>query len=279
MNLTVEKIISQKMSFRIVQQVIEGVIICAGEDYKGYLSLKKNSIEFYSLENISERCKLHQDQLDLSYIEEEKKIYEFINIAKKSSDNKDFEFLLIKYLKLVKEEEYDADTTFGCIISLIYNEMIYNDFQDEDYINDLIYLIIAKQKSIINQKRIMQQLTGFVMSGSTIYKLQELLIEAVEEAENIEAAVISKEKSRIAKIKAEQYREKMTPIFDDLFEIFQNFDPKTKAKWTSKNKCAKYFIRQFYQKNPNTKLDLDPKKLVSEITRRINDHYASKKVI
>ncbi|MDC4368361.1 hypothetical protein OHV40_19545, partial [Acinetobacter baumannii] len=72
--------------------------------------------------------------------------------------------------------------------------------------------------------------------------------------------------------RAEKYREKMTPIFDEVFVLFQS------RKWKSKSECAKYFIKEFYLENPETEIDLDPKKLVAEITNRINDPSASKNV-
>ena len=73
--------------------------------------------------------------------------------------------------------------------------------------------------------------------------------------------------------RAEKYREKMTPIFDEVFALFQS------RKWKSKSECAKYFIKEFYLKNPDAAIELDSKKLVTEITNRINDRSTSRKVI
>ena len=73
--------------------------------------------------------------------------------------------------------------------------------------------------------------------------------------------------------RAEKYREKMTPIFDEVFALFQS------RKWKSKAECAKYFIKEFYLKNPDAAIELDSKKLVTEITNRINDRSTSRKVI
>ena len=56
--------------------------------------------------------------------------------------------------------------------------------------------------------------------------------------------------------RAEKYREKMTPIFDEVFALFQS------RKWKSKAECAKYFIKEFYLKNPDAAIELDSKKLV-----------------
>lgn len=76
--------------------------------------------------------------------------------------------------------------------------------------------------------------------------------------------------------KAENYRVRMSPIFDEIFNLFQSSHPVTAKKWKSKSECAKYFIKEFYLKNPDTEIDLDPKKLVAEITNRINDRSTSK---
>ncbi|MFV5589869.1 hypothetical protein [Acinetobacter variabilis] len=80
------------------------------------------------------------------------------------------------------------------------------------------------------------------------------------------------------KAKANKYLEKMNPIFNEVFSLYQTPNPITGKKWKSKSECAKYFIKQFYLQNPLTDIDLDPKKLVQEITSRINDLSASKQV-
>jgi hypothetical protein len=72
--------------------------------------------------------------------------------------------------------------------------------------------------------------------------------------------------------KAKKYQEKMHPIFDEVFTLFES------RKWKSKAECVKYFIKNFYSKNPNTDIELDSKKMVAEITNRINDRAASRKV-
>ena len=78
--------------------------------------------------------------------------------------------------------------------------------------------------------------------------------------------------------KARKYREQMNPIFDQVFILFQGGNPNNHKRWKSKSECAKYFIKEFYLKNPETEIDLDPKKLVFEITNRINDQDTSRKV-
>ena len=77
--------------------------------------------------------------------------------------------------------------------------------------------------------------------------------------------------------RAEKYREKMNPIFNELFLLFEKRNPSNNKKWKSKGECAKYFIKEYYLNNPKTDIDLDPKKLVTEITNRINDHSARRK--
>ena len=88
-------------------------------------------------------------------------------------------------------------------------------------------------------------------------------------------ATKSSQASKGGQAKAENYRSKMNHIFEELFDLFQNPHPVTARKWKSKSECAKYFIKEFYLKNPQTELDLDPKKLVAEITNRVNDRSAS----
>lgn len=91
-------------------------------------------------------------------------------------------------------------------------------------------------------------------------------------------SVKSSQASKGGQTKAENYRAKMNPIFDKLFNLYQNSHPITAKKWKSKSECAKYFIKEFYLENPETEIDLDPKKLVAEITNRINDRAASRNV-
>lgn len=76
--------------------------------------------------------------------------------------------------------------------------------------------------------------------------------------------------------RAEKYRQKMNPIFDSAYKLFIDRNPQNKKTWKSKSECAKYFIKDFYQNNPESDLDLDPKTIVKEITIRINDHCASR---
>ena len=73
--------------------------------------------------------------------------------------------------------------------------------------------------------------------------------------------------------KLEKYREKMNPIFDEAFNLFTKNNPKTGTRWNSKKECANFFIRNFYKNNPNTDIDLDAKKIVQEITNRLNNLY------
>lgn len=89
---------------------------------------------------------------------------------------------------------------------------------------------------------------------------------------------IKKMASTGGKAKASNYNTKMDPIFDEVFLLFQEGDPRTGKKWRFKSVCVKYFIKEFYIKNPETDIDLDPKKLVNEITNRLNNLSASKKV-
>lgn len=79
-------------------------------------------------------------------------------------------------------------------------------------------------------------------------------------------------------IKAEKDRKKMTPIVDDVFSLYLTPNPLTGKKWKSKAECARYFIKNFYLRHPDTDTELDPKKLVAKITKRINDRAASREV-
>lgn len=70
--------------------------------------------------------------------------------------------------------------------------------------------------------------------------------------------------------KARNYRKRMNPIFEEVFCLFKNNNPTNGKKWKSKNECVNYYIKNFYKENPDTEIDLDSKKLVQEITNRIN---------
>ena len=98
------------------------------------------------------------------------------------------------------------------------------------------------------------------------------------ETNKISNSILNKVASKGGFARAEKYKEKMNPIFEEAFTLFTKNNPKTGTRWNSKKECANFFIRDFYAKNPNTEIDLDAKKIVQEITKRLNDLYASKRV-
>lgn len=79
-----------------------------------------------------------------------------------------------------------------------------------------------------------------------------------------------------AQVRYENYKAKMSPIFDEAYQLFINPHPLTQGRWKSKMECAKYYVNDFYKKFPDTDIDLDHKKLVTEISNRINECSASK---
>lgn len=131
---------------------------------------------------------------------------------------------------------------------------------------DIVFYKVLK----LEYSSIIKQLTIFFevnfRNSITMTEGTKLLIDSTK----------SSQASKGGQTKAENYRAKMSPIFDELFDLFQNPHPVTARKWKSKSECAKYFIKEFYLKNPQTLIDLDPKKLVNEITNRVNDRSASK---
>lgn len=76
------------------------------------------------------------------------------------------------------------------------------------------------------------------------------------------------------KTKAENYNKKMKPIYDEAFRLFKSNNPETNYKWKSKSECAKYFIKKYYREYPHTDIILDHKKIVTEITNRINNNLS-----
>ncbi len=91
---------------------------------------------------------------------------------------------------------------------------------------------------------------------------------------------ITKIASTGGRAKANKYLEKMNPIFDEVFDLYQHPERAKVEKWT-KIECARYFLRQFYLNNPHAQednylKDLDPRKLASEITKRINARSTKK---
>lgn len=80
------------------------------------------------------------------------------------------------------------------------------------------------------------------------------------------------------KAKNDNYNKKMNPIFDEVFNLYQNPNLATVKKWKNRTECARYFIRKFYEQHPDTDVSLNESKLVTAITERINERSASRKV-
>ncbi|MEZ7924142.1 MAG: hypothetical protein QMB80_12475 [Acinetobacter towneri] len=125
----------------------------------------------------------------------------------------------------------------------------------------------AEQQEIFKQIIVLISRANFLIGNA---------INDISESQNKKQ--IKKMASTGGKAKAQNYSSKMNPIFDEVFDLFLKGHPKTGKKWRFKSECAKYFIKEFYLKNPETNIDLDPKKLVNEISNRLNNLSASKKV-
>lgn len=79
------------------------------------------------------------------------------------------------------------------------------------------------------------------------------------------------------KAKAKNYKIKMEPLFQEVYQLYKNGNPEENGKkWKSKNKCAQYFIKSYYLKNKDNAIELDAKRLVDELTKKINGSYTSK---
>ena len=151
-------------------------------------------------------------------------------------------------------------------ISSILRKSLSICVKDGLFIVDCVFCKVLEMEHASIVKQIITFLEINFINSLTMTDGTKLLIDATK----------SSQASKGGQAKAENYRSKMNPIFEELFDLFQNPHPVTARKWKSKSECAKYFIKEFYLKNPQTEIDLDPKKLVSEITSRVNEHSASK---
>lgn len=144
-------------------------------------------------------------------------------------------------------------------ISSIFRKSLSPCLKDGWLMVDIVFCKILQ----LEQSSILRQIAMFL----EVYFANSAIM--TESTNSLVSAIKVTQASTGGLAKAEKYREKMTPIFDEVFVLFQC------RKWKSKSECAKYFIKEFYLKNPETEIDLDPKKLVTEITNRVNDRSAS----
>lgn len=169
------------------------------------------------------------------------------------SDNK----TSLEIREIIENSEY---------ISSILRKSLSICVRDGWFIVDIVFYKVLK----LEYSSIIKQLTIFLEVNSKNSKTMtdgtKLLVDSAK----------SSQAAKGGQAKAENYRVRMSPIFDEIFNLFQSSHPVTAKKWKSKSECAKYFIKEFYLKNPDTEIDLDPKKLVAEITNRINDRSTSK---
>ena len=177
---------------------------------------------------------------------------EFMSYLSRKDDNKDNEKFCLLF--------YDAVS----VLKLSYKYCYENDNEPLPFDK----LIGASTKQGVEITTVLQSLASLERLAARYY------------AGRVTDYFVNKERERKLKqhakgglTKAEKYREKMNPIFDEVFALFQS------RKWKSKAECAKYFIKEFYLKNPDAAIELDSKKLVTEITNRINDRSTSRKVI
>lgn len=111
------------------------------------------------------------------------------------------------------------------------------------------------------------------------YEFYKELIKHLMDINYILGSVIAEisetsKRAKGGKTKAENYNKKMKPLYDEAFKLFKSNNPETNQKWKSKSECAKYFIKKYYREYPHTDIILDSKKIVSEITDRINNNLS-----
>ncbi|MDH0030933.1 MULTISPECIES: hypothetical protein [unclassified Acinetobacter] len=191
---------------------------------------------------------------------------------------------LERYNEPVDKVVYELDEKFKQFTKKIsLNELSNNN---EELANHIIYLIRRSYKSIhmggIHVKRFRNSITFedlniFITNIQLVFYLLGCL-DTIVETNKISASLLNKIASKGGFAKAEKYREKMNPIFEEVFILFTQINPKTGNRWNSKKECVNFYIKDFYKKNPNTEIDLDPKKLVQEITIRLSDLSASRRV-
>jgi len=191
---------------------------------------------------------------------------------------------LNRYDEPIDKIEHTLDERFKQFARKVSLDKLSN--KNEDLADYIIYLMRRTHKAISLSKHHLESCQGhistedinvFLSNAQVTYYLLGSL-QTLIETNNISNSLLNKVASKGGFARAEKYREKMNPIFDEAFNLFTKNNPKTGTRWNSKKECANFFIRNFYKNNPNTDIDLDAKKIVQEITNRLNNLYASKRV-
>jgi hypothetical protein len=189
-----------------------------------------------------------------------------------------------KYDEPIDKIEHALDERFKQFARKVSLDKLSN--KNEDLADYIIYLMRRTHKAISLSRHhfdickhhiSIEDINVFLSNAQlTFYLLGSL--QTLIETNNISNSLLNKVASKGGFARAEKYREKMNPIFDEAFNLFTQNNPKTGTRWNSKKECANFFIRNFYKNNPDTDIDLDAKKIVQEITNRLNNLYASKRV-
>lgn len=191
---------------------------------------------------------------------------------------------LQKYDEPLDKIEPELDEKFKQFARKVSLDELSN--KNEDLADYIIFLMRRTHKAIslskhhfeICKHRIsVEDINVFISNSQVIFYFLGSLGTLIE-TNKISNSILNKVASKGGFARAEKYKEKMNPIFEEAFTLFTKNNPKTGTRWNSKKECANFFIRDFYAKNPNTEIDLDAKKIVQEITKRLNDLYASKRV-
>jgi len=162
-------------------------------------------------------------------------------------------------LNQLSQTVFTWDQATSLAASITSTEMMFDEITIDRESKNL-----SETEQYDNFKRIIKIInTADFLIGHTMH-------DVVEEKHMIQ---IKKMASTGGKAKAKNYSTLMNPIFEDVYNLFKKTNPLTGKKWKNKSECTRYFIREFHKKYPTTGIELDSKKLVSEITKRINKPF------
>lgn len=244
--ITIEEALSREgIHYDFFRKIFDRVCTLCARQVKDGVITKRVFENIFKYENIPSA-----DNLIRQFIE---------NIEHGALDERPAEHLIyfyaLKALDAACKHCYQAETKgINTINKMIFGDDEHNYLVDViDYLSDL------------------EEITSRHFTGEVTRHFVEKAIEKTTKKER-------EPRQKGGFIKAEKDRKKMTPIVDDVFSLYLTPNPLTGKKWKSKAECARYFIKNFYLRHPDTDTELDPKKLVAKITKRINDRAASREV-
>lgn len=152
-----------------------------------------------------------------------------------------------------------------------YQSCIQNEIQDQDMGEKNEILVIEDSRNylveVLEHLSMLEDIVSHHVGGEAVRYFVE---KTINEARS--------PRSKGGKIRAENYKAKMNPFFEEVYDLFINPPSDIKNGWKSRAQCARYYVKHFPKRHPDFDIDFDIDKLVSEISTRINERYTSKKV-